>query len=74
MENSKWELLAVTGTKSNSQFSSNRFRFTYFIRNTISGKFHQYFLNMVNTTSINTKCHAYPKCKAKLSLKIGNSN
>ena len=72
MEN-KWELVGVTETvDSNSQFSRNKFRFIYHIKNTISGKFHQYYLIKVNSMSINVRCHAYPKCKAILCLKIGN--
>ena len=69
----KWELVGVTETqKSNSQFSKNKYLYIYHIRNTISGKFHQYYLKRVNSTSINVKCHTYPKCKAILCLKIGN--
>ena len=68
----KWEVVGITETtKSNSQYSKNKFRYIFHIRNTISGKFHQYFLNKVHATSINVKCHS-GKCKAILCLKIGN--
>ena len=68
----KWEVVGITETSmSNSQYSKNKFRYIYHIRNTISGKFHQYCLKNVNSTTVNVKCHS-TKCKATLCLKIGN--
>ena len=69
----KWELVGITETeKSNSQFSKNKNRFIYHIKNRISNRYHQYSLGKVNMASINLICHATPKCRSMLNMEIGN--
>ena len=68
----KWELVGITETtQSISQFSKNKNRFIYHIKNRISNRYHQYCLDKVNMDSINLTCHT-GKCKAMLSMEIGN--
>ena len=72
-QDKKWELVGITETtKSNSQFSKNKNRFVYHIKNRISNRYHQYCLNRVNMASLNLRCHNNPKCKAMLTMEIGN--
>ena len=73
MEDHKWKLMGVTETtQSNSQYSKNKNRFIYHIKNVISNRYHQYCLSKVNMASINLICHTKPKCESMLSMKIGN--